>query len=108
MAASPYVELDVDGIPIRVTNPDKVYFSARGETKLHLVEYFLSVAPGLVRALYERPCVLKRHPDGADAEAIYQKRVPDRRPGGLGNARGKLPSRRDPDELGGTHPAALP
>jgi DNA ligase D len=107
MAASPYVELDVDGIPVRVTNPDKVYFSARGETKLHLVEYFLAVAPGLVRALYERPCVLKRHPDGADAEAIYQKRVPDRRPEWLETARVDFPSGRHADELCVTHPAAL-
>ena len=107
MAASPYVEIDVDGIPVRVSNPDKVYFSARGETKLHLVEYFLSVSDGLVRALYERPCVLKRHPDGADAEAIYQKRVPDRRPEWIETARVDFPSGRHADELCVTHPAAL-
>ena len=45
---------------VKVSNPDKVYFSARGETKLDLVQYYLSVADGIVRALYERPTVLKR------------------------------------------------
>jgi DNA ligase D len=107
MAASPYVEIDVAGTPVRVSNPDKVYFSARGETKLHLVEYFLSVSDGLVRALYERPCVLKRHPDGADAEAIYQKRVPERRPPWIETARVSFPSGRHADELCVTGPAAL-
>ncbi|MDQ1631716.1 MAG: hypothetical protein QOC80_1688 [Frankiaceae bacterium] len=107
MAASPSVEIDVDGIDVRISNPDKVYFSARGETKLHLVEYFLSVSEGLVRALYERPCVLKRHPDGADAEAIYQKRVPDKRPDWIETARVDFPSGRHADELCVTHPAAL-
>jgi DNA ligase D len=107
MAASPSVEIDVEGIPVRVSNPDKVYFSARGETKLHLVEYFLAVSDGLVRALYERPCVLKRHPDGADAEAIYQKRVPERRPPWIETARVDFPSGRHADELCVTGPAAL-
>src|SRR6195952_4287988 len=106
MAASPYVELDVDGIPIRVTNPDKVYFSARGETKLHLVEYVLAVGDGLVRALYERPCVLKRHPDGSDAAPIYQKRVPAKRPDWIETARVDFPSGRHADELCVRHVAA--
>jgi DNA ligase D len=105
--ASPYVDVDVDGIPVRITNPDKVYFSARGETKLHLVEYFLSVADGLVRALYERPCVLKRHPEGSDGEAIYQKRVPEKRPDWIETARVDFPSGRHADELCVTGPAAI-
>jgi DNA ligase D len=104
---SPYVELDVAGTPVRVSNPDKVYFSARGETKLHLIEYFLAVSEGLVRALYERPCVLKRHPDGSDGEAIYQKRVPDKRPDWIETARVDFPSGRHADELCVTGPAAI-
>ena len=105
--ASPFVDVDVEGIPVRVSNPDKVYFSARGETKLHLVEYVMAVAGGLVRGLYERPCVLKRHPDGADAAAIYQKRVPAKRPDWIETARVEFPSGRHADELCVTHAAAL-
>jgi DNA ligase D len=97
--ASPFVEVDAGGIPVRVSNPDKVYFSARGETKLHLVEYVLAVGDGLVRALYERPCVLKRHPDGSDAAPIYQKRVPAKRPDWIETARVDFPSGRHADEL---------
>ncbi|HET7044086.1 MAG TPA: non-homologous end-joining DNA ligase [Gaiellaceae bacterium] len=96
---SPYVELEVGPRVVKVTNPDKVYFSARGETKLDLVRYYLSVGDGIVRALYERPTQLKRHPDGAEGEAIYQKRVPEKRPEWIETARVRFPSGRHADEL---------
>jgi DNA ligase D-like protein (predicted polymerase) len=96
---SPFVELQVGERLVKVTNPDKVYFSARGETKLQLVEYYLSVGEGIVRALYERPTQLKRHPDGAEGEAIYQKRVPEKRPEWIETATVRFPSGRSADEL---------
>jgi DNA ligase D len=82
-----------------VTNPDKVYFPARGETKLDLVQYFLAVGDGIVRALYERPCQLKRQPEGVGGEVIWQKRVPERRPDWIETARVTFPSGRHADEL---------
>ncbi len=97
--ASPFVELEIDSRIVKVTNPDKVYFSTRGETKLDLVRYYLSVGDGIVRALYERPTQLKRHPGGAESEAIYQKRVPDNRPDWIETARVTFPSGRHADEL---------
>jgi DNA ligase D-like protein (predicted polymerase) len=84
---------------VKVTNPEKVFFSARGETKLDLVRYYLSVGDGIVRALYERPTQLKRHPDGAEGEAIYQKRVPEKRPDWIETATVRFPSGRSADEL---------
>ena len=96
---SPFVELEVGPRIVKVTNPDKVYFSTRGETKLDLVRYYLSVGDGIVRALYERPTQLKRHPGGAESEAIYQKRVPDNRPDWIETARVTFPSGRHADEL---------
>jgi DNA ligase D len=97
--ASPFVELEVGERLVKVTNPDKVFFSARGETKLDLVRYYLAVGDGIVRALYERPTQLKRHPDGAESEAIYQKRVPEKRPDWIETARVAFPSGRTADEL---------
>jgi len=96
---SPYVELEVGPHIIKVTNPDKVYFSTRGETKLDLVNYYLAVGEGVVRGLYERPTVLKRHPDGAEGEAIYQKRVPEHRPEWIETALVTFPSGRHAYEL---------
>ena len=52
-----------------------------------------------MRALYERPTQLKRHPDGAEGEAIYQKRVPEKRPEWIETARVTFPSGRHADEL---------
>ncbi len=97
--ASPFVELDVGGRTVKVTNPDKVYFAERGETKLEHVQYYVAVGEGIVRALYERPTQLKRHPGGAEGEAIYQKRVPDKRPDWIEVARVTFPSGRHADEL---------
>jgi DNA ligase D len=96
---SPFVELEVGERIVKVTNPDKVFFRTRGETKLDLVKYYLSVGDGIVRALYERPTQLKRHPDGAEGEAIYQKRVPEKRPDWIETARVTFPSGRHADEL---------
>ncbi len=104
---SPFVELEVGPHTVKVTNPDKVFFRVRGETKLDLVNYYLSVGDGIVRALFNRPCQLKRHPDGAEGEAIYQKRVPDKRPEWVETARVRFPSGRHADELCVTHLAAV-
>jgi DNA ligase D len=93
------VELQVGERVVRVTNPDKVFFRTRGETKLDLVQYYLAVEGGIVRALYERPTQLKRHPDGAEGEAIYQKRVPEHRPEWIETVRVRFPSGRHADEL---------
>ncbi len=70
------MDLDVDGHPIRISNPDRVYFPARGETKLDLARYYVSVGPGIVRALRERPCMLHRFPRGVEGEKVHQKRLP--------------------------------
>ncbi len=103
---SPFIEIEVDTPTgertVKVTNPEKTYFSGlpagRGR-KLDLVEYYLAVADGIVRALAERPTVLKRHPDGAEGEAIYQKRVPEKRPEWLETATVHFPSGRQAAEL---------
>ncbi|MHB8340726.1 MAG: non-homologous end-joining DNA ligase, partial [Mycobacteriales bacterium] len=107
MPAGPFVELEVGDRTVRISNPDKVYFAARGETKLDLVRYYLSVEDGVLRALRERPTVLQRHPDGAGTPAIYQKRVPDSRPPWLQTVLVRFPSGREAAELCVTELAAL-
>jgi DNA ligase D len=78
--SSPAVELEVDGRTVRISSPDRVYFSARGETKLDLAKYYMSVGDGIVRALRERPCMLHRFPDGVDGQKVHQKRLPQGAP----------------------------
>jgi DNA ligase D len=74
MAAS--ISLDVGGTEVTVSNPEKVYFPQRGETKLDLVNYYLAVGEPLLRTLRDRPLLLERYPDGAKGKSFFQKRVP--------------------------------
>ncbi|GEL96473.1 non-homologous end-joining DNA ligase [Cellulomonas terrae] len=73
---SPAVELEVGSRTVRISNPDRVYFPASGATKLDLARYYLAVGDGIVRALYERPCMLHRYPTGVAGEKVHQKRLP--------------------------------
>ena len=76
MAKAESIELEVDGTTVTVTNPSKVYFKQRGETKLDLVEYYLAVGEPLMRTMRDRPLLLERYPDGAGGKSWFQKRVP--------------------------------
>ena len=102
MASSktPAVEIEIDDKVVRVSNPDRVYFPARGETKLDLVEYYLAVGPGIVNALYERPCMLHRFPTGVTGEKVHQKRLPAGAPPWMETVRVHFPRwNRTADEL---------
>ncbi|HEY6396064.1 MAG TPA: non-homologous end-joining DNA ligase [Solirubrobacteraceae bacterium] len=105
--SSEAIELSVGSRTVRITSPDRVYFSARGETKLDLVSYYLSVGDGIVRALRERPCMLHRFPGGVDSKKVHQKRVPSGAPPWLETVRVSFPSGRHADELCVTEPASV-
>jgi DNA ligase D len=68
-----------------------VYFPARGETKLDLARYYLSVGDGIVRALRERPCMLHRFPSGVAGAKVHQKRIPSGAPPWLETVRVEFP-----------------
>jgi DNA ligase D len=94
------LELEVGERTIRVTNPDRVYFPARGETKLDLARYYIAVGDGIVRALRERPCMMHRFPAGVAGEKVHQKRVPAGAPPWLETVRVSFPRYgRTADEL---------
>ncbi len=92
--------LSVDGHQVRVTHPQKLYFSRQAKlTKLDLVQYYLSVAPGALAGILNRPLVLKRFVNGAEAPAFYQKRAPADHPAWLRTVTLSFPSGRTADEL---------
>jgi DNA ligase D len=94
------VQLRVGERTVTVSSPDRVYFSTRGETKLDLARYYMSVGDGIVRALRERPCMLHRFPDGVDGDKVHQKRVPKGAPAWLQTVRVDFPRYgRHADEL---------
>jgi len=104
----PSAELVVGGRSVRISNPDRVYFPARGETKLDLARYYLSVGEGIVRALRERPTMLHRFPEGVGGEKVHQKRLPRGAPAWVETVRVGFPRyNRFADELCVTELAAV-
>ncbi|MDI9917551.1 non-homologous end-joining DNA ligase [Rhodococcus sp. IEGM 1379] len=102
--ASPAEELDVDGIAVRLSSPDKIYYpklGTEGGTKRHLVEYYRTVAlhGAALRALKDRPTHLQRFPDGIEGEEVYQKRLPAKRPEHVESCEVTFPSGRKADVL---------
>jgi len=91
--------LSFEGREVRITHPDKLYFSQARISKLDLVRYYLSVAPGAVAGIQDRPIVLKRFVNGAEAEAFYQKRAPAQRPRWLRTVTLSFPSGRTAEEI---------
>lgn len=90
----------IAGREVRVTHPEKLYFSRQIKlTKLDLVRYYLEVAAGALQGIRDRPLVLKRFVNGAEAEAFYQKRAPADRPEWLRTVTLAFPSGRTAEEL---------
>ena len=121
--ASPSTEIDAAGRTLRVSNPERVIYPATDRspevTKLEVVEYYLAVAPGIMRALRERPTTLERWPKGVHegirlstrsgdvGDAFYQKRVPRGAPSYVETATITFPSGRTADEVCPTEPAVV-
>jgi DNA ligase D len=113
--ASDAKTVDAGGREVRVTNPDRVIFPATERspalTKLDLVEYYLAVGEGIMRAVGRRPTTLERWPKGVHAgivvstrekgggDAFFQKRVPRGAPEWVRTARIDFPSGRHADEV---------
>jgi bifunctional non-homologous end joining protein LigD len=72
--------LDCDGVPIKLTNLDKVFWPATKEhgprTKRELLRYYARVAPYLLPHLKDRPLTLTRYPNGIEGTSFYQKHWP--------------------------------
>src|SRR5438045_1157576 len=91
--------LSLEGRQVRVTHPAKLYFSKQTKlSKLDLVRYYLSIAPGALAGIRDRPLVLKRFVNGAEQEAFYQKRAPGERPAWLRTVTLSFPSGRTAEE----------
>ena len=121
--ATPATEVDAAGRPVRVSSPDRVIYEATETTaevtKLMVVEYYVSVGDGILRALRDRPTALERWPKGVregivlstgygdKADAFYQKRVPKGAPEYVETATVTFPSGRTADEVCPTEVAVV-
>jgi DNA ligase D len=123
MAKSRATTVDAGGRELRVSNPDRVIFSKTKRsgpvTKLDVVEYYLAVGDGILRALERRPTTLERWPKGVHpgivvstrekggGDAFYQKRIPRGAPDYVQTARIQFPSGRHADEICPTEVAVV-
>jgi DNA ligase D len=115
MGASEATTVDAGGREVRVSSPDRVIFPAtersRSVTKLDIVEYYVAVGNGIMRALERRPTTLERWPKGVHpgivlstrekggGDAFFQKRIPRGAPDYVETARIEFPSGRHADEI---------
>ncbi|GAB48871.1 non-homologous end-joining DNA ligase [Mobilicoccus pelagius] len=93
-------QIDVGGRQVRLSSPDRAYFPELGLTKRDVLDYYLAVGDGIVRALRERPCMLHRYPKGLAGDKVHQKRVPSGAPDWVETVRVRFPRfDRTADEL---------
>jgi DNA ligase D len=123
MAKAEATMIDAGGREVRVSSPDRVIFPATEHTpeitKLAVVEYYVSVAGGIMRALDRRPTTLERWPKGVHpgivlstrekggGDAFFQKRIPMGAPDWVQTARIQFPSGRHADEICPTEVAVV-
>ncbi|WP_280444594.1 non-homologous end-joining DNA ligase [Nocardia brasiliensis] len=93
------VDIEVDGRTVTISNPGKVYFTRRGETKLDLVRYYQAVAEPFLSVVGGRPLLLERYPDGASGKSWFQKRVPKSAPDWLHTVEVSTPNGTTSDAL---------
>jgi bifunctional non-homologous end joining protein LigD len=98
---------ELDGIEVKLSSPDKVYFPKVGVTKGQLADFYVGAAAAVLNHLRERPTMLKRYAGGVEAEPFYQKRVPAKRPAWLETVVLKFPSGREAEELVPVNAATL-
>jgi bifunctional non-homologous end joining protein LigD len=64
-----------DGAQLKVTNLRKVFWPGLGITKGELMRYYTRISPCILPAVEDRPLVMKRFPNGIEAQAFYQQRA---------------------------------
>ena len=105
--AEPKQVFELAGREGAISNPSKGFFARAGVTKLDMVRYYLSVASGALGGVSGRPMALKRFVNGAESEAFFQKRAPDKRPDWIETVELRFPSGRTADEVVVSDEAAL-
>jgi bifunctional non-homologous end joining protein LigD len=95
--------VEVNDLDVKIANPDKLFFAELGLSKMDVVRYYLSVGPGVLNGVRDRPTTLYRWPNGVDApdDAFYQKRVPQHRPEWIRTQTVTFPSGRSAEMLVG-------
>ena len=65
--------LEVEGLNVNITNPDKTYWPHLGLSKYDMLDYYIKMSDIIIPYLIDRPQSLHRHPNGIDGDSFYQK-----------------------------------
>jgi len=65
---------------VKFTNLDKILYPELKITKAQVIEYYIKMAPKMLKFLAERPAVLNRFPNGVEHEGFYEKDAPSGTP----------------------------
>ena len=57
-AKSESIVREIGGHEVSISNPDKVFFSKRGETKLDLILFYVAIGDALMAAMGDRPTLM--------------------------------------------------
>jgi bifunctional non-homologous end joining protein LigD len=69
-----------DGKTLKVSNLDKIFFPKEKHTKGDVMRYYARIADLILPTIHDRPLVLKRFPNGIDAESFYQHKPSENTP----------------------------
>ncbi len=74
---SKYVHTEVEGRQLKLSNLDKTLYPGSKFVKAEIIQYYMRVAPLLLKYIGRRPLTLIRYPDGIDGTKFYSKTCPD-------------------------------
>ncbi len=61
---------------VSFTNLEKILYPELGLKKSQVIEYYIRIAPRMLKLMGNRPIVMNRYPDGIDKEGFYEKDAP--------------------------------
>ena len=75
--AKEIIHTEVDGRQLKLSNLNKVLYPSTKITKAEIIQYYLNIAPILLRYIRDRPLTVIRYPDGIQGKSFYSKDKPD-------------------------------
>ncbi len=71
-----YIYTEVEGRKLKLSNLDKLIYPTAEVAKAEVIQYFLTIAPYLLKYIKGRPLTLIRFPDGIEKQQFYAKSKP--------------------------------
>jgi len=77
MAVKTKGTITIEGIPLTISNPEKLLWPEAGITKLKYLERLVELAPYLIKHCKDRYLTVIRYPNGIHGKSFYQKNCPE-------------------------------